>query len=826
MDGFSPHTQARTPCVCGRGLTPKLAELFRSPPAGSPVIRVVPRTEEAPAMARYSMDVRKGQPFSRLRMSGQETQNTDEINLVSDKGSSSENQAIKNSRVNPDNVSSSSSSSSEGFIQQAILQTPKRQEVSNPMMSGVMSMQLELTDLEKSRNMLQNECDMLRQEQRAQVMKLAAKNNQLSREVQNLREHLAELEKRNKSHEEELKNIQQMKNDREETLLSLLQAKDMALSLVEKTEKEMKELESQNELLSHRIVAKDMERRVLHNDLQELRGCVRVVVRVRPPGVCKTNALLEKDKMYTFLKNATKDNEKVQSLFSPSSIRISSNLLKGSLRTPILSSGSSRISEDKDITNNSERKSYNNDNNNIRSSSSNFEISYPDRNQDRRQIELTLPSTIESYSQSVLSSTTLGTQLSQTNTYSFELEHVFCETDTQRDVYDTLAPLVQSALDGYRVCIFAYGQTGSGKTFTMLGSEDVDLDCISRNNDYPWNNSNNNEQKTNSMKSTYAKYDDELVGVIPRAIKHLFALKRQYEQDGWDINITMSMLEIYNEKIRDLLKNAINGTYAAGTTTTTSNGSANGSGSNSNVPSSNASSTNTTINNNNNNTNNNNINTNISQNSNTSINSNGTQYKITYSPTTGDTVVQNLTYVPVIEESEVLRLLKTCTSKRAVGVTDCNKVSSRSHTVFTLSISSRTTTQQGKIRELFGQINLVDLAGSESLKRSHSEGERLKETKHINTSLYELGNVIVALGKGEGGQQGNGNRHIPYRNSLLTMLLKPALSPGAKTLTIVTVSGDEADGNETLNSLRFAAKLSKCRIGVGERRSRLLNDKK
>ena len=696
-------------------------------------------------------------------------------------------------------------------------------------------MQLELTDLEKSKNLLQNECEMLRQEQRAQIMKLAAKNNQLSREVQNLREHLAELEARNKLREEELRNIQQMRNDREETLLSLLQAKDMALSLVEKTEKEMEKLESQNETLSHRIVAKDMERRILHNELQELRGCVRVVVRVRPPGVCKINTLLERDKMYTFLRNATKDNEKAQNLYSPSSIRIPSNSLKNSLKTPILSPQSASVSKDKGVASSEDKfnNTFNdkinvkntingnektNESNNIRKNSSLFKITYPDRNLDRRQIELTLPSTTESYAQSVLSSTSYGAQTPQTNTYSFELEHVFCETDTQRDVYDTLAPLVQSALDGYRVCIFAYGQTGSGKTFTMLGSEDVDLDCIGRNS-YLWDN--NDEQRTNPKKTSCAKYDDELVGVIPRAIKHLFALKRQYELDGWDIDITMSMLEIYNEKIRDLLGNAINGTYTTGVS------SGNGSGSSSNIPSSNVSSTNTTINGN----------TNIGSNINTSsfqlgstnfngMNNNGTQYRITYSPTTGDTVVQNLTYVPVIEESEVMRLLKASTSKRAIGVTDCNKVSSRSHTVFTLSISSRTTTQQGKIRELFGQINLVDLAGSESLKRSHSEGERLKETKHINTSLYELGNVIVALGKGEGNQQNNSNRHIPYRNSLLTMLLKPALSPGAKTLTIVTVSGDEADGNETLNSLRFAAKLSKCRIGVGERRSRLLNDKK
>ena len=101
---------------------------------------------------------------------------------------------------------------------------------------------------------------------------------------------------------------------------------------------------------------------------------------------------------------------------------------------------------------------------------------------------------------------------------------------------------------------------------------------------------------------------------------------------------------------------------------------------------------------------------------------------------------------------------------------------------------------------------MVDLAGSERLKESGATGDRLTETKHINKSLSNLGNVIMALSAKES--------HVPFRNSKLTFLLQQALGGSAKTLMLVNVSPKEACTNETINSLRFAAKVNACHIGT------------
>ncbi len=101
---------------------------------------------------------------------------------------------------------------------------------------------------------------------------------------------------------------------------------------------------------------------------------------------------------------------------------------------------------------------------------------------------------------------------------------------------------------------------------------------------------------------------------------------------------------------------------------------------------------------------------------------------------------------------------------------------------------------------------MVDLAGSERLKESLATGDRLTEMKHINKSLSNLGNVIMALSAKDS--------HVPYRNSKLTHLLQQSLGGSAKTLMFVNVSPKESCVNETINSLRFAAKVNQCHIGT------------
>jgi kinesin family member C1 len=157
----------------------------------------------------------------------------------------------------------------------------------------------------------------------------------------------------------------------------------------------------------------------------------------------------------------------------------------------------------------------------------------------------------------------------------------------------------------------------------------------------------------------------------------------------------------------------------------------------------------------------------------------------------------------VKNEWQVSNLLARAQQQRAVAATACNDHSSRSHSILRLRLSgvNEATTETSQ-----GILYMVDLAGSERLKESGATGDRLTETKHINKSLSNLGNVIMALSAKE--------QHIPFRNSKLTHLLQHALGGSAKTLMFVNVSPKEICFNETLNSLRFAAKVNQCHIGT------------
>ncbi|RIA83300.1 P-loop containing nucleoside triphosphate hydrolase protein [Glomus cerebriforme] len=107
----------------------------------------------------------------------------------------------------------------------------------------------------------------------------------------------------------------------------------------------------------------------------------------------------------------------------------------------------------------------------------------------------------------------------QVETSTYEFDHIFGENANQNEIYSELSPLVQSAIDGYNVCIFAYGQTGSGKTYTMEG--DVS--------------------------------SPEKKGMIPRAIDEIFDKIKNLEKLGWNFGVYVQYIEIYNESIQDLL---------------------------------------------------------------------------------------------------------------------------------------------------------------------------------------------------------------------------------------------------------------------------------
>ncbi|KAL5700212.1 hypothetical protein ACHQM5_025688 [Ranunculus cassubicifolius] len=289
--------------------------------------------------------------------------------------------------------------------------------------------------------------------------------------------------------------------------------------------------------------------------------------------------------------------------------------------------------------------------------------------------------------------------------HQFTFDKVFTHDSTQKDVFVEISQLVQSALDGYKVCIFAYGQTGSGKTYTMMGRPE------------------SMEQK----------------GLIPRSLEQIFESSQNLMTQGWKYKMQASMLEIYNETIRDLLNREDNG------------------------PSS---------------------------------------HSIKHD-TFGNTHVSDLTIVDVCSLKEVSSLLHQAAQSRSVGKTHMNEQSSRSHLVFTLRIVG---VNESTDQRVCGVLNLIDLAGSERLSKSGATGDRLKETQAINKSLSALSDVIFSLAKKED--------HVPFRNSKLTYLLQPCLGGNSKTLMFVNISPSLSSVGESLCSLRFAAKVNACEIGV------------
>ncbi|XP_050211296.1 kinesin-like protein KIN-14C [Mercurialis annua] len=307
--------------------------------------------------------------------------------------------------------------------------------------------------------------------------------------------------------------------------------------------------------------------------------------------------------------------------------------------------------------------------------------------------------------------------------YPFTFDKVFSHDACQQDVFVEISQLVQSALDGYKVCIFAYGQTGSGKTYTMMGKTEAA------------------EQK----------------GLIPRSLEQIFQASQSLLAQGWKFKMQASMLEIYNENLRDLLStNRSTGTENA-----------------------------------------------------------GKQYTIKHDAN-GNTTVTDLTVVDVCSIQEISSLLRQAAQSRSVGKTQMNEQSSRSHFVFTLRISGVNENTEQQVQ---GVLNLIDLAGSERLSRSGATGDRLKETQAINKSLSCLSDVIFALAKKED--------HVPFRNSKLTYLLQPCLGGDSKTLMFVNISPDPTSVGESLCSLRFAARVNACEIGIPRRQTtavRLLGD--
>ncbi|KAJ2840812.1 Kinesin- motor protein [Coemansia sp. 'formosensis'] len=159
-------------------------------------------------------------------------------------------------------------------------------------------------------------------------------------------------------------------------------------------------------------------------------------------------------------------------------------------------------------------------------------------------------------------------------------------------------------------------------------------------------------------------------------------------------------------------------------------------------------------------------------------------------------VIQNLTKIRVRKTKEALSLLKDGIQRRKVAATRCNKESSRSHAIFTISvdITERDETGSGQVIQKLGKLNLVDLAGSENVGHS---GADARETSSINKSLLALGQVITAVTT-------KNRQHVPYRDSKLTHMLMDSLGGNTRACMIATINTSQQSFAETGKTLNYA----------------------
>ncbi len=352
--------------------------------------------------------------------------------------------------------------------------------------------------------------------------------------------------------------------------------------------------------------------------------------------------------------------------------------------------------------------------------------------------------------------------------HRFSYDQVFTPRASQEAVFSEVLPLVQSALDGYKVCVFAYGQTGSGKTYTMLGPEG------GRVHDHHHHHHHHRSK---------AAFANEERGIVYRSVEHVFGAVAALRKHGWRFGLSVEMVEIYNENLRDLLASSEDGGGDYCFERSSGGGHKGGFGS---FAASTGSDYDKPL-----------------GMGKSKRRSKRLEVKHVFGASSsaasgGETTVPGLTSLPVHSASEVTALVSQALSRRCTKRTRSNADSSRSHVVFTLKIEAESS--RGIVRH--GCLHLIDLAGSERMAKSGSNEhpELLREAQSINKSLSVLGNVMTALHKKE--------KHVPFRESALTSLLRHSLGGDCKALMVCNVSPSPASMQESVCSLRFAQKVN------------------
>ncbi|XP_023498535.1 kinesin-like protein KIF1A isoform X45 [Equus przewalskii] len=294
---------------------------------------------------------------------------------------------------------------------------------------------------------------------------------------------------------------------------------------------------------------------------------------------------------------------------------------------------------------------------------------------------------------------------------------------SQKQVYrDIGEEMLQHAFEGYNVCIFAYGQTGAGKSYTMMGKQEKDQQ-----------------------------------GIIPQLCEDLFSRINEMTNDNMSYSVEVSYMEIYCERVRDLLNPKNKGNL-----------------------------------------------------------------RVREHPLLGP-YVEDLSKLAVTSYNDIQDLMDSGNKARTVAATNMNETSSRSHAVFNIIFTQKRHDAETNITtEKVSKISLVDLAGSERADSTGAKGTRLKEGANINKSLTTLGKVISALAEMDSGPNKNKKKKktdfIPYRDSVLTWLLRENLGGNSRTAMVAALSPADINYDETLSTLRYAdrAKQIRCNAVINE----------
>lgn len=161
--------------------------------------------------------------------------------------------------------------------------------------------------------------------------------------------------------------------------------------------------------------------------------------------------------------------------------------------------------------------------------------------------------------------------------------------------------------------------------------------------------------------------------------------------------------------------------------------------------------------------------------------------------------IEDVTETYVTDEKEVYQIMNLGNDNRSIGVTNMNAQSSRSHSVFIMTITQNNTETLSCKK---GKLFLVDLAGSEKVEKTGATGNTLKEANKINKSLTTLGLVIKHL-------TDKVSTHVPYRDSKLTRVLQDSLGGNSKTCLIITCSPSDFNQEETVSTLRFGSRAKR-----------------